>query len=194
VDIINYVIQEFSKLPGIGKKSASRITYHLLKANQSKGTHLIQAIQQLKNIISCSLCGNYAETDPCDICMDDSRDQSVICVIEEAKDIQTIESTHAFFVLYHVLGGVISPLHGISPQDLRISEIAERIREKSVREIIIATNPTVEGDTTALFLSQILKNLPISVSRIALGIPIGGDLEYADKLTLTQALKGRTKI
>jgi recombination protein RecR len=195
VNLIDFVIQELSRLPGLGRKSASRITYHLLKADQARVETLIQAIGNLKkNIALCSVCGNYAEADPCGICRDASRDQSLICVVEEAKDIPTLEATREFKGLYHVLGGVISPLHGVNPDNLRIGQLLERIRRQPVREVIIATNPTMEGDTTALYLGQILREKQVSVSRIALGLPVGGDLEYADRLTLSQALRGRTKL
>jgi recombination protein RecR len=195
VHLIDFVIQELSRLPGLGRKSASRITYYLLKADESRVESLVQAISHLKKDISlCSVCGNYSEGDPCPICRDSSRDQSVICVIEDAKDIPTIEATREFRGLYHVLGGVISPLHGVSPDKLRIQQLMERISRQPVSEVIIATNPTVEGDTTALYVSQCLRDKNIQVSRIALGLPVGGDLEYADKLTLSQAIRGRTKL
>ena len=195
MDIIDHVIQELAKLPGIGRKSAARLTYHLLALDNTRVNSLIQAIQNLKKyILYCSICGNYSETDPCGICRDPSRDQSVVCIIEQAKDIQTIESTHEYKGLYHVLGGVISPLHGIGPNDLRIPHLLNRLAPGSINEVIIATNPTVEGDTTCLYVSKLVKEKGINVSRIALGLPVGGDLEYADKLTLSQALKGRTRI
>lgn len=195
MNLIEYAVQELAKLPGLGRKSASRIVYYFLKAENAKVDALLSSLSNLKkNIRICSICGNYTETDPCAICRDSSRDTSVICVVEEAKDIQTIEGTREFKGLYHVLGGVISPLHGVSASDLRIGALLERVHTHQVSEIIIATNPTVEGDTTALYLNQLLKEKPVSVSRIALGLPVGGDLEYADKLTLSQALKGRTRL
>jgi recombination protein RecR len=195
VDLIDFVIQELARLPGLGRKSASRIAYFILKSDESRIETLLQAISNLKKAVRpCSVCGNYSENDPCGMCRDLTRDRSVICIIEEAKDIATIEATREFKGLYHVLGGVISPLHGISPDNLRIGQLLERIKKDPVREVIIATNPTVEGDTTALYLGQILREKNMNVSRIALGLPVGGDLEYADKLTLSQALRGRTKI
>jgi len=195
VNLIDRVIQEIARLPGLGRKSTARITYHLLEAESQKVTALLEAIRHMKSGIRfCSICGNYAETDPCGVCNDPSRDQSVICVIEEAKDIQTIEATREFTGLYHVLGGVISPLHGIGPADLRITELVSRVRNGSIREVIVATNPTVEGDTTALYVGNLLKDTNVNVSRIALGLPVGGDLEYADRLTLSQALKGRIRL
>jgi len=195
VNTIEHVINQLSKLPGLGKKSASRIVYYLLKSSDSKTESLAESLLALKkNLKSCSECGNYAETDPCDICRDSGRDRSIICVVEEAKDILTIESTHVHHGLYHVLNGVISPLQGMGPNNLRIQELLERIKGAGVKEAIIATNPTVEGDTTALYLAKVLKNTGAAVTRIALGLPIGGDLEYADALTLSQALKGRHKL
>ena len=195
MNLIEYAIQELAKLPGLGRKSASRIVYYFLKTEEARVDALLGALSNLKkNIRVCSTCGNYTEIDPCSICRDASRDTSVICVVEEAKDVQTIEGTREFKGLYHVLGGVISPLHGVSASDLKIGALLERIQKHRVSEIIIATNPTVEGDTTALYLNQLLKEKEVSVSRIALGLPVGGDLEYADKLTLSQALKGRTKL
>ncbi len=195
MNIIEQVISQLAKLPGLGKKSASRIVYFLLKSPDSKTESLAGALLALKkNLKSCRICGNFAETDPCPICQDASRDKTVICVVEEAKDILTIEATHVHSGLYHVLGGVISPLDGIGPNNLRIKELINRITSTAITEIIIATNPTVEGDTTALYLAKIIKTTGVTVSRIALGLPVGGDLEYADKLTLSQALKRRNKL
>ncbi|MEJ2662474.1 MAG: recombination mediator RecR [Spirochaetia bacterium] len=195
MNIIEQVISLLAKLPGLGKKSASRIVYFLLKSPDSKTESLAGALLALKkNLKSCRICGNFAETDPCLICQDASRDKTVICVVEEAKDILTIEATHVHSGLYHVLGGVISPLDGIGPNNLRIKELINRITSTAITEIIIATNPTVEGDTTALYLAKIIKTTGVTVSRIALGLPVGGDLEYADKLTLSQALKRRNKL
>jgi recombination protein RecR len=195
VNTIEHVINQLSKLPGLGKKSASRIVYYLLKSPDSKTESLAESLLALKkNLKSCSECGNYAESDPCGICRDSGRDRSIICVVEEAKDILTIESTHVHRGLYHVLNGVISPLQGMGPNNLRIQELLDRIKGVAIKEVIIATNPTVEGDTTALYLAKVLKNTGAAVTRIALGLPIGGDLEYADALTLSQALKGRHKL
>jgi recombination protein RecR len=195
VNTIEHVINQLSKLPGLGKKSASRIVYYLLKSPDSKTESLAESLLALKkNLKSCSECGNYAESDPCGVCRDPGRDRSIICVVEEAKDILTIESTHVHRGLYHVLNGVISPLQGMGPNNLRIQELLDRIKGAAIKEVIIATNPTVEGDTTALYLAKVLKNTGAAVTRIALGLPIGGDLEYADALTLSQALKGRHKL
>jgi recombination protein RecR len=195
VKSIEQAINQLAKLPGLGRKSASRIVYYLLKNPTSKIEALAHSLITLKqNLKICSNCGNYAETDPCPICQNQGRDRSIICVVEDAKDIHTIEATHIHQGLYHVLGGVISPLSGVGPNNIRISELLERIEKSTVREVIIATNPTVEGDTTALYLAKVLKKSGVTITRLALGLPVGGDLEYADKLTLSQALKGRIKL
>ncbi|MBN1525464.1 MAG: recombination protein RecR [Spirochaetales bacterium] len=188
------LIQEFSKLPGLGKKSASRIAYHLLKTDEHKVDALVNAITTVKKTLKeCGVCGNYADSNPCPLCSDPHRDNSVICIVEEARDILTIEATHEYKGLYHVLGGVLSPIQGIGPNELRIRELLIRI-QPPVQECIIATNPTVEGDTTALYLGKIVKDTGIVVSRIALGLPVGGDIEYADRLTILQAMKARTRL
>ena len=195
MNIIEQVISQLAKLPGLGRKSASRIVYFLLKSPETRIETLAQSLIQLKNNLkTCQECGNYSETDPCPICQNQGRDGSKICVVEEAKDILTIEATHVYQGLYHVLNGVISPLAGIGPQNIRIKELLERIKNREIKEVIIATNPTVEGDTTALYLAKMLKEQKVNVTRLAFGLPIGGDLEYADKLTLSQSLKGRNKI
>jgi recombination protein RecR len=195
VNIIEHVINQLAKLPGLGKKSASRIVYYLLKSPDSKTESLAGSLLTLKkNLKACGNCGNFSETDPCHICQNQARDRSTICVVENAKDIYTIEATHLHQGLYHVLGGVISPLAGVGPNNIRINELVERIKNTMIKEVIIATNPTVEGDTTALYLAKVLKGTGVTVTRLALGLPVGGDLEYADKLTLSQALKGRIKI
>jgi len=191
---LKLLIDEFARLPGLGKKSASRIVYFLLKADDRRSQTLGQAILDLKkNLRECSSCGNYTDTDPCQICTDPGRDHSLLCVVEEAKDILTIEATNEYHGLYHVLGGVLSPLNGIGPSELRLRELVARLK-KPVSELIIATNPTVEGDTTALYISKTVGHLYIPVSRLALGLPVGGDIEYADKLTIGRALKGRTRL
>jgi recombination protein RecR len=195
VNIIEQVISQLSKLPGLGRKSASRIVYYLLKSPEAKIETLAESLLLLKkNLKTCRECGNYSETDPCPICQSPGRDGSTICVVEEAKDILTIEATNVFQGHYHVLNGVISPLAGIGPQNIRIKELLERIKTREIKEVIIATNPTVEGDTTALYIAKLLKDLRMNVTRLAFGLPVGGDLEYADKLTLAQALKGRNKL
>ena len=197
--ILDQLIQGFSRLPGIGRKSAVRIVYFLLKADTEYLNNLSDLIRRLKpSIRKCSVCGMYTETELCGICADHRRDRGIICVVEESRDVQTIEATGEFNGTFHVLGGVISPIDGVGPEDLSIRKLLSRISPNpdgvGVREIIIATNPTIEGDTTALYLVSLLKNIDVLVSRLALGLPVGGDLEYADKLTLSRSLKGRTKI
>ena len=197
--ILEQLIKGFSRLPGVGKKSASRIVYYLLKADPEYLNSLSDLIRRLQpSVRSCTVCGTYTESDLCSICSDYHRNKELICVVEESRDVQTIESTGEFNGLFHVLGGVISPLDGVGPEDLSIRKLLSRISDNSdeyrVKEVIIATNPTIEGDTTALYLVNLLRNSGVLVSRLALGLPVGGDLEYADKLTLSRSLRGRTKI
>ncbi len=197
--ILEQLIKDFSRLPGIGKKSAGRIVYYLLKAQPDISSNLADLLTSLHaSVKTCSVCGSYTEHDPCDICSNPNRDRSTVCVVEHAQDVQTIESTHEYNGLFHVLKGVISPLDGIGPEDLTIRQLIRRITpsgEKSeIREIIIATNPTVEGDTTALYLVKLLGETDITVSRLASGLPVGGDIEYADSRTLSRSLQGRIKL
>lgn len=184
-----------TRLPGIGRKSALRVAYHLLKTDQAYADALADRIRGLKEAIRfCSVCGSYAESDPCPVCSSPGRDRSQICVVEQPQDVVTIEASHEYRGLYHVLGGLISPLDGVGPEDLRLDALAARIRGGEAREIVVATNPTVEGDTTALFLKRALEPLGVSVTRLATGIPVGGDLEYADRLTLARSFRGRVKL
>ena len=193
--ILDRLIGNLTKLPGLGKKSASRIAYYLLKTDQNVVRSLAMDIMELKNRIkNCPICGNYTEELPCRICTDLQRDKTTICVVEEPKDVLSIESTHEYHGLYHVLMGVISPIDGVGPDDLRVRKLFERIDGREIREVIIATNPTVEGETTALYLINQMKEKPVKVSRLALGLPVGGDLEYADRLTLARALQGRQRV
>lgn len=189
---LDRLIQNLTKLPAIGRKSAARIAYYLLRADGTYTADLARQIAELKvRIRECSICGNYTEVDPCEICSDLRRDQSVICVVEQSQDVQTIESTREFNGLFHVLTGVISPIDGIGPDDLTINKLMKRIREADIAEVIIATNPTVEGDATAMYLVRMLQESDIHLSRLASGLPVGGDLEYADRLTLARSIKGR---
>lgn len=193
--ILERLIHHLSKLPGLGRKSASRIAYYLLKAEKTFTESLSRDIKELKEkIIPCRICGNYTETDPCSICTDPAREKSILCIVEQPKDIQAIESTREYRGVYHVLRGAISPIDGIGPEDLTFTKLYERIITGPVKEIIIATNPTVEGETTALYLAKFLKETSVKITRIALGIPLGGDLEYADSVTLARALKGRNEM
>ncbi|WP_026294861.1 recombination mediator RecR [Sediminispirochaeta bajacaliforniensis] len=189
------LIRSLSRLPGVGRKSAARIAHYLLKADSAFVTRLAEEIGTLKeHIHPCPVCGNFTEDALCSVCSDPRRDGTQICVVEEPQDVATIESTGEYNGLFHVLGGAINPMNGVGPSDLSIDKLVKRASEDTVKEIIIATNPTVEGDTTALYLQNILKERPIEVSRLASGLPVGGDLEYADKLTLARSFRGRTKL
>jgi recombination protein RecR len=193
VNALERLIGNFARLPGLGRKSASRIAYFLLRADETLVRSLAEDLAQLrKTIRNCSICGTYTDVDPCGLCMDGSRDSTSLCVVEEPRDVQTIESIHEFRGLYHVLMGAISPIDGIGPGNLRIAALLERVQKGTVKEVILATNPTVEGETTAIYLVKALKESGVRVSRIAFGLPVGGDLEYADKQTLARSFKGRT--
>lgn len=188
------LIRRLSRLPGVGPKSATRIAYHLLEADVGYVTGLAQDIAQLRERIRrCSVCGGFTESDPCAICSDSTRERELLCVVERAQDLPALEASGAFRGLYHVLGGVISPIDGVGPDDLRLAELVSRLRD-GVREVIIATNPTVEGDTTALYVGKLVREAGVSVSRLALGLPVGGDLEYVDRLTIERSLRGRTPL
>ncbi|MCK4924758.1 MAG: recombination protein RecR [Spirochaetes bacterium] len=189
---ITRLVGEFSKLPGIGRKTAERLAYHILKEDDSFGQNLARAITEVKEkIVFCSICGNMTEEDPCRICENHHRNRKLICVVEEAKDIWSIEKIGTYNGVYHVLMGALSPLDGIGPEKLRIQELLQRVQGEQAEEVIVATNPNVEGDATALYLSRLLKPLGVTVTRIASGLPVGGDLEYADSVTLSKALMGR---
>lgn len=197
--VLDQLIKEFSRLPGIGKKSAARIVYHLLKTKPENSRNLAALLNTLHDSVkTCSVCGSYTENDPCDICSNPNRDRSIVCVVEQSQDVQTIEATREYNGLFHVLKGVISPIDGIGPEDLTIRKLINRIsysrKETEIKEVIIATNPTVEGDTTALYLVRLLSGTGVKVSRLASGLPAGGDIEYADSLTLSRSISGRTTI
>ncbi|MFW6247772.1 MAG: recombination mediator RecR [bacterium] len=193
-DALERLIKQLARLPGIGTKSATRLAYYLLQADPAYTEHLAEEIRTIQQRIRrCSVCGAYTEADPCDVCSDSSRDRSTICVVEQPQDVAVLESTGAFRGLYHVLGGVISPIDGVGPEDLSVGDLIARCGQ-GVSEVIIATNPTVEGDTTALYLAKMLDERGHSVSRLALGLPVGGDLEYADRLTIERSLRGRTRL
>jgi recombination protein RecR len=186
------LINEFSKLPTIGPKTAARLVFHLLNRPRHEAQSLAEAIVAVKdNVRFCSICYSLAESDPCDFCSDDRRDAATICVVAEAKDVYAIERTAAFKGRYHVLGGLISPMDGIGPAQLHVKELVERIGRENPREIILATNPNAEGEATALYLSRLLLPLGVTVTRLAYGLPIGGDLDYADEVTIAKALEGR---
>lgn len=191
---IDEVVKRLSKLPGIGKKAAMRLAVFLLEQPQSEVEALANAIQQIKKQVTvCSICGGWTETDPCSICQSPSRDRSLLCVIETPADVIAVENS-GFKGVYHVLGGCLSPLDDIGPEQLRIRELLTRIQNEKFKEIIIATNPTTEGDTTALYLHKILENLNVKVTRIGFGIPIGSDVRLADEETLTQSILGRKEM
>jgi len=193
MNVLERLIGNLARLPGLGKKSASRIAYFLLRADETLARTLGEDLAQLRRTIrNCSVCGTYTDLDPCGMCTDPQRDPSSICVVEEPRDVLTIESIHEHRGLYHVLMGAISPIDGIGPENLRISSLLERVHKGGVREVILATNPTVEGETTALYLLKALKDVDVKVSRIAFGLPVGGDLEFADKQTLARSFKGRS--
>ena len=192
---LDTLIKSLTRLPGIGPKSASRMAYHLIKTDKSYNLTLAEAIATIgEKIFPCSICGSFTETDPCPICSDTGRDRSLICVVEEPQDVLTIQSSGAYTGLYHVLGGAISPLDGVGPEHLSFAKLLKRIDEGSFGELIIPTNPTEEGDTTALYIRHLLKDhSEISITRLASGLPIGGDLEYADRITLARSLRGRVR-
>jgi len=193
---IERLIDELSGLPGIGRKTAQRLAFHILNTRNNEAMRLAEAIVQAKNKIhNCSECGDLTDKDPCHICTSETRDRSLICVVEDPRDVAAMERTKEFKGLYHVLMGAISPLDGIGPDDIRIKELLMRLQTlDNVTEIILATNPTIEGEATAMYISKLVNPLGIDVTRIAHGIPVGGDLEYADEVTLTKALEGRRKI
>ena len=191
---VERLVAEFGKLPGIGRKTAQRLTFYLMKMDRDRAKDLADAIVAMKEQVRyCSICFNMTDQDPCPICSDPKRERAIICVVEEPSDVLALERTGAFSGLYHVLGGALSPLDGIGPDDLRIRELLHRIRD-GVQEVILASNPSVEGEATALYLVKLIKPLGVKVSQMARGLPMGGDLEWADALTLTRALEGRREL
>jgi len=203
---VSNLIEAFSKLPGIGPKTASRLTYFLLRSDEAIARDLSQALAELKaKTLFCRICHNIADQDPCSICTSGQRDHATICVVEEPLDVQAIERTRAFHGVYHVLHGAISPMEGRGPDDLKISELLKRIHQGNpapdgaaeaipVKEILLATNPNLEGDATAMYIARLVKPLGVRVTRLAHGLPVGGDLEYADDITLSRALAGRNDL
>ena len=191
---IERLIESFERLPSIGHKTAARLAFHMLDASEEETNAFIQSIQNAKqNLKYCSKCYNISDTDPCNICSNPKRDENVICVVEDVRDIIAIERTHEYKGVYHVLHGSISPMNGIGPNDIKIKELLARINDDT-KEIIIATNPRVEGEATAMYISKLLKPFEVKVTRIAHGIPIGGDLEDTDEITLSKALEGRREL
>jgi recombination protein RecR len=193
--IVQELIDEFGRLPGIGPKSAQRITFHILQTPSFDVSRLSALLVDIREKVRfCEVCGNVSEQERCAICRDPRRDPSLICVVEDAKDVAAIERTREYRGLYQVLGGAISPIAGVGPDDLRISELLSRLADGTVQEVIIATNPNLEGEATAAYLSRLLTTMQISVTRLASGLPVGGDLEYADEVTLGRAFEGRRAV
>ena len=189
---IEKLIESFERLPSIGHKTATRLAFHMLNLSEEETNEFIGSIENArKNLKYCSICYNISDTDPCEICANPKRDSNIICVVEDVKDIIAMERTHEFKGLYHVLHGTISPMNGIGPEDIKIKELLNRLSNSEIKEVILATNPRVEGEATAMYLSKLIKPFGIKVSRIAHGIPVGGDLEYTDEITLAKALEGR---
>jgi recombination protein RecR len=188
------LIEELQRLPGIGPKGAQRLAFHILKTPREQADRLVDAVREVKERVTyCSVCNNITDADPCFFCTTDDRDRDVICVVEEPQNVTAIEKTRDFKGVYHVLMGAISPLQGVGPDDLKIKGLLARVGN-GVREIILATNPTVEGEATAIYLARLLKPLGMRVTRIAMGVPVGSDLEYADEVTMTKALEGRREV
>jgi recombination protein RecR len=192
---VQELIDELGRLPGVGPKSAQRIAYHLLKLPRDDALRLARSITEVKDRVAfCTRCFNIAEGDECTICTDTQRDATLVCVVEEPRDIVAVEKTGEFRGRYHVLQGAISPIEGIGPDQLRVKELLSRLEAEQVQEVILCTNPNIEGEATAMYLSRLLKPMGLRVTRIASGLPVGGDLEYADELTLGRALEGRREI
>jgi recombination protein RecR len=193
--IVQDLIDELGRLPGVGPKSAQRIAFHLIEADAEVANTLATTLQEVKKRVRfCEVCGNIAEAQRCGICVDPKRDLSSICVVEESKDIAAIERTREFRGLYHVLGGAISPIAGVGPDQLRIKDLMKRLADPAIKEVILATNPNLEGEATATYLSRLLGSMEITVSKLASGLPVGGDLEYADDMTLGRAFEGRRRV
>jgi len=195
VKSVNRLIGELGKLPGIGEKTAQRLCYYILRMSKESAANLGEAIKEVKERVKyCSVCNNITEQDPCQICRDESRDKSIICVVEEPQDVFLIERLGEFKGLYHVLGGAISPIKGVNPEDIDVEGLLRRVKEQKMKEVILATDPNVEGETTAIYIFQMLSSLPVQVTRLAHGLPAGGDLEFADEVTLSQAFQGRREM
>lgn len=192
---LDQLIQELKRLPGVGQKSAQRIAFHILRTSEENVRRLVEALAEVKTgLVLCARCNNISDRELCHICADEGRDQSIICVVEEPHNILPVETTRQFHGIYHVLHGSISPLRGIGPEQLRLQNLLVRIGEGRAQEIILATNPTVEGEATAAYLARLLKPLGLRVSRIAMGIPVGSDLEFADEVTMTKSMENRREM
>ncbi len=189
------LVAEFEKLPGVGPKYAQRLAFHVLRVPAEEARLLAAAIMEVKERIRhCQVCYNFTDAEVCEICRNERRDRSLLCVVAEPRDLLALERTNEYRGVYHVLGGVISPMEGIGPEALRLRELLTRLQDGSVKEVILATNPTVEGDTTAMYITRQLKPLEVRLTKIAFGLPVGGDLDYADQATLIQALEGRREV
>ena len=189
------LIRELSKLPGIGGKSAQRLAFHILSMDDREAEVLANSITRAKSSMRyCSVCGNLTESDPCEICSDEKRDRTVICVVEQARDVAAMERMKEYNGLYHVLNGAISPMDGIGPEDINLKQLIIRLQQDDIRDVILATNPTIEGEATAMYAARLIKPSGIKVTRIAHGIPVGGDLEYTDEVTLSKAMEGRREL
>ncbi|MCR8642556.1 recombination mediator RecR [Paenibacillus sp. N1-5-1-14] len=192
---ISKLIDSFSRLPGIGPKTAGRLAFHVLRMKEEDVMEFAKALVNVKrNLHYCSICCNITDIDPCRVCQDKSRDQSIICVVQESKDLVAMERTKEYHGYYHVLHGAISPMEGIGPDQIHIAELLKRLSDEVVQELILATNPNIEGEATAMYLSRLVKGFGIKVTRIAHGLPVGGDLEYADEVTLSKAMEGRREL
>ena len=192
---IEKLIESFEKLPSIGHKTAIRLAFHVLDMSEEEVSQFVGSITSAKqNLKYCSKCFNITDTDPCEICSNIKRMENIICVVEDVKDVIAMERMHEFKGLYHVLHGAISPMHGVGPEDIKIKELLQRLQTEEISEIIVATNPTIEGEATAMYLSKLIKPLGVKVTRIAHGIPVGGDLEYTDEITLMKAFEGRREL
>ncbi len=192
---LDRLVEELKKLPGVGRKSATRIAFHVLRVPREEVDELARCLTDVKEKVRlCAVCGNYTEDETCGICSDPKRDRSIICVVEQPSDVALLEGTGAYRGVYHVLHGVLSPLEGVRPEGLRIRELVDRAGAGEVEEIIVATNPTVEGDATAWYISQAVEDLDVRVTRIARGVPVGGEIEFADQVTLARALEGRLNL
>ena len=189
------LIDEFARLPSIGRKTAQRLALHILKSPREEAARLAEALLLVKDRVGfCTRCGNYAEQDPCPLCSDPRRDHGLVCVVEQPVDVLALERTESFRGVYHVLGGALAPLDGIGPEELRVAELLRRLQDGSVREVVLATNPTVEGEATAVYLSGELKRPGVKITRIAMGIPVGSDIEYTDEVTMLKAMEGRREL
>jgi recombination protein RecR len=189
------LVEELQRLPGVGRKSAQRLAYHILRTPREDAERLCDAVRDVKEKVTyCSVCNNITDVDPCPYCQDEGRDRRLICVVEEAQNVAVIEKTREFKGLYHVLMGAISPLQGVGPDDLKIRGLLSRVEGGGVEEVILATNPNVEGEATAIYLARLLKPLGVRVTRIAMGVPVGSDLEYADEVTMNKAMEGRREV